>query len=101
MITNKDKKTLIKIFNLVEKEKRIKKMEDMTIYDIKKRTKETAPYFFSKDTLKFFGQTMESFSVEKQPDGRYRISAPSGPNWDGHFLTERYFNPVNNELERE
>ena len=73
----------------------------MTIYEIKERTKKTAPYFFSKDSMKFFGQTMKSFAVEKQFDGRYRISAPSGDNWSGHYLTVRYFNPINNELERE
>ena len=72
----------------------------MTIHEIKKLTKETAPYFFSKDTMKFFGQTMKSFAVEKHPDGRYRVSAPSGDNWIGHHFTVRYFNPVNNELER-
>jgi hypothetical protein len=71
----------------------------MTIYDIKKRTQETAPYFFSKDTMKFFGQTLRSFSVAKQSDGRYKVSAPSGDNWDGDHETVRYFNPDNNELE--
>ena len=71
----------------------------MTIYEIKKRTKKTAPHFFSKDAMRFFGQTMKSFAVEKQPDGRFRISAPSGDNWEGHHLTVRYFNPENNELE--
>ena len=29
----------------------------MTIYEIKKQTKKTAPYFFNRETLKFFGQT--------------------------------------------
>ena len=71
----------------------------MTIYEIKKLTRETAPYFFSKSAMKFCGQTMNSFSVEKQFDGRYRVSAPSGDNWTGHHLTVRYFNPENNELE--
>ena len=72
----------------------------MTIYEIKKLTKETTPYFFSKNAMKFCGQTMKSFAVVKQPDGRYRVSAPSGDNWADHHLTVRYFNPANNELER-
>lgn len=73
----------------------------MTIYEIKERTKETAPYFFSKDTMKFFGQTMKAFVVKKQPDGRYRISCASRDKlWCNH-LTIRYYNPENNELERE
>lgn len=43
----------------------------MTIYEIAKRTKETAPHFFDRSTLRFFGQTMADFSVEKLPDGTY------------------------------
>jgi len=73
----------------------------MTIYEIKKRTKKTAPHFFSKESMKFFGQTMNSFAVKKQKDGRYLIVAPSGDNWETKHLTVRYFNPDNNELERE
>ena len=73
----------------------------MTIYDIKDRTRESAPYFFSRNTLKFFHQTMRSFHVKKQSDGRYYIHAPM-LNFEGMVVgkTERYFNPVTNELER-
>jgi hypothetical protein len=72
----------------------------MTIYQIKEATKETAPFFFTKETLKFFGQTMSSFSVKKQPDGRYLITASMKDR--GGVLrgeTKRYFNPENNKLE--
>ena len=77
-------------------------MKTLTIYDIKELTKKTSPFFFSRDTLQFFGQTMRSFKLEKQPDGRTRITAPMIDN-RGHLMgkTVRYFNPVNNELERE
>jgi hypothetical protein len=36
------------------------------------------PYFFSKDTLKFFGQTMRSFEVEwhDKDQGIIRLFAP-------------------------
>ncbi len=71
----------------------------MTIYDIKRLTAETAPYFFSRDTLKFFGQTLKSFGVYKQSDGKYLITADSGPNWRGQHTTKRLFNPKTNELE--
>jgi|TARA_R100000664_G_scaffold33185_1_gene49653 hypothetical protein len=71
----------------------------MTIYEIKELTKETAPYFFSKDTMKFFGQTLKDFRVKKQDDGRYKITAPSGSNWEHEHTTVRFFNPENNELE--
>ena len=66
----------------------------MTIYEIKRLTAETSPYFFSHDTMKFFGQTLKSFSVKKQSDGRYLVTAKSKGG-----LTKRYFNPITNELE--
>lgn len=73
----------------------------MNIYEIKERSAKTSPYFFSRDSLKFFGQTMKSFSVQKCADGRYQISAPMRDR-DGRNMgtTIRYFNPINNELER-
>lgn len=73
----------------------------MTIYEIKAKTAETSPYYFTRKTLQFFGQTMRSFSVKKQPDGRYKISAPIYDRYNGKFAGEsvRYFNPINNELE--
>lgn len=72
----------------------------MTIYQIQELTRKTAPYFFSKNSMKFFGQTMRSFSIKKQSDGRYLISAPMKNNY-GKIMgyTQRYFNPINNELE--
>ena len=77
-------------------------MKTLTIYDIKELTKGTSPFFFSRDALKFFGQTMRSFKLKKQTDGRTRITAPMIDH-RGHLMgqTVRYFNPVNNELERE
>ena len=74
----------------------------MTIYEIKRRTEETAPFYFSRGTLKFFGQTLKSFSVQKQSTGLYRISAPIIDR-DGRDmgLSVRYFNPDTNTLERE
>lgn len=72
-----------------------------SIYDIKRLTSETAPYFFTSKTLKFFGQTMRSFSVKKQPDGRVLISAPMRDRFTGKVMgtTQRFFNPANNTLE--
>lgn len=66
----------------------------MTISQIKKLTAETAPHYFSKDTMRFFKQKMSDFSVSKCEDGRYRIQAPTT-----YGESVRYFNPVNNELE--
>jgi hypothetical protein len=48
----------------------------MTIYEIKRRI-EGDSYYFSRSTLKFFGQTLKDFSVRKFED-KFLISAPSG-----------------------
>jgi len=69
----------------------------MTIYEIKRLTETTAPYFFDTKTLKFFGQTLKSFSVQKCNDGRYFLQAPRK---HGGYTT-RFFNPQNNRLEAE
>ena len=76
-------------------------MTKLTIYDIKGLTKLTEPYFFSKETMKWHGQTMKDFKVSLLGDGRYKISAPSGDDCDYKKETVRYFNPENNELEGE
>lgn len=73
----------------------------MTIQEIKERTLKTAPYFFSDDTMRFFGQKLSDFKVSKQSDGRYKISAKSGANWSQILKTVKYFNPINNRLENE
>lgn len=71
-----------------------------TIYDIKRLTEATSPYFFSRKTLKFFHQTMRDFRTQKQPDGRIMIYAPIKDNLGKSIgQTLRYFNPTNNTLE--
>ena len=73
----------------------------MNIYEIKNRTQQTAPYFFSRDSMRFFGQTMRSFKVCKQQDGRFKITAPMIDRSTGRIVGEtlRYFNPITNELQ--
>ena len=51
----------------------------MTISDIKRLTEKKSPYFFSDDTLKFFGQTIHNFEVQ-EVRGRVFIYAPSYQN---------------------
>jgi len=74
-------------------------MDKLTIYDIKRLTAETAPCFFSRDNMRFAGQTLKDFKVYKQKDGKYLIIAESGKNWSEKHYTKRLFNPINNELE--
>jgi hypothetical protein len=68
----------------------------MTIYEIKYRL-QGQPYFFTRDSMRFFGQTLKSFSVCKYGKG-YRISAPIKDR--GRIVqgaeTERFFDPVSN-----
>ena len=71
-----------------------------TIYEIKELTSKTSPYFFSKKSMKFFGQKMYSFKVYKQDDGRYLITAPMINGGKQVGTTERLFNPETNELDR-
>lgn len=73
----------------------------MTIYEIKRLTADTSPYYFSRKTLRFFGQTMKSFKVSKCIDGRYKISADIRDFQTGKFMakSERFFNPVTNKFE--
>ncbi len=46
-----------------------------TVSEIKQATLRKSPYFFSRDTLKFFGQTMGSFKVAQSPRGNIYIYA--------------------------
>lgn len=74
----------------------------MTIYEIKEKTEEKQPFFFSRSTMKFFHQTLKDFRVKKQADGRYMITAPRRDN-AGKLRGEtvRFYNPLTNDLERE
>ena len=77
-------------------------MKNLTIYDIKRLSENDSPYFFSRNTLKFFHQRMADFHVKKQNDGRYYIYAIMRDHSGKQVgLTERYFNPQTNKLEFE
>tara|TARA_Y100000401_G_scaffold116002_1_gene120841 strand:+ start:6081 stop:6302 length:222 start_codon:yes stop_codon:yes gene_type:complete len=73
----------------------------MTIYEIKKRTETTEPYYFSRNTMKFFGQKLKDFKVTKESDGRYKIAAPIRKAFMVDTESVAYFNPTNNKLETE
>lgn len=76
------------------------KLPKLSIYDIKRLTAQTSPYFFTRDTLKFFNQRLSDFRVSRCFDtGKYFISAPSKMNGRIIGYTQRYFNPQTNGLE--
>ena len=67
-----------------------------TIYDIKRLSEDSSPYFFSRRTLQFFEQRVSDFKVyQTQFEGKFLISAPST-----HGCTKRLFNIFTNELEQ-
>jgi hypothetical protein len=65
----------------------------MTIYTIKQNV-QNAPYFFTRKSMKFFGQTLKSFKVVKLDNGNFYIYAPS--KFGG--FTEKEFNPITNKF---
>lgn len=73
----------------------------MTIYEIKRRTEETAPEFFTRQTLKFFGQTLKDFRVYKVDSKNYLITAPMRMRGKVIGHTRRLFNTDTNKLQLE
>ncbi len=71
-------------------------MKKPTIYEIKRRTAETAPYFFERGSMKFWGQTLKDFKVERTAEpNKFFIWAKS----EKCGVTRRIFNAITNELE--
>lgn len=75
-------------------------MKNPTIYDISNNTRKNQPYFFSNKTLKFFGQTMKSFKVYKNPSNRIFIYALmyAGKNGNLCGITLREYDYQNQDL---
>jgi hypothetical protein len=71
----------------------------MTIYEIKRRTAETEPYFFSRSAMRFFHQTLKDFKVYKIDERYYLIEAPFGPR--EHRLGKSYhiYNSITNTIQ--
>lgn len=75
------------------------KVSPLTISDIKYLSEATSPHFFTRSALRFFKQTIGSFSVTRWGNDKFYICAPFGAGMGGG-KTERIFNPFTNELER-
>lgn len=61
-----------------------------TIYDIKRCSYADSPYFFTRDTMRFFKQTLKDFRVYKEGFNKWHIVALSKFEHGTH-KTERYF----------
>lgn len=72
----------------------------LTIYQVKRiHEAKGGKYFFSRQTLRFFGQRLSDFSVVKDGEGGYIVAAPikrHGVN-TGHW-TKQSFNPNTGEF---
>ena len=81
-------------------EREVNRLPKLTIYDIARLTQETSPFYFTRDTLRFFHQRMSDFRVYKQKDGKYLINAPMKDS-TGRIVgtSQRIFNPITNQLE--
>lgn len=66
-----------------------------TIYDIKRLTSKTSPYYFSRKTMKFFKQSMKDIKVKRIDELNFLIEAFSPLTKD---YSKRVFNIVTNEL---
>ena len=38
----------------------------MTVYELREKTRTTEPYYFTRDTLQFFGERMSEMNVAKE-----------------------------------
>lgn len=74
-------------------------MKKPTIYEIKydvENSDNNNHYFFSRKTMKHFGQTLRDFSVRKSPSGRIFILAPS--YWDNTLVGYTFKEYCNHNL---
>jgi hypothetical protein len=71
------------------------KTRPITIQEIVDRSKKKSPFYFSKDTLKSFGQTISGFKLKRMEDGRIRMSQKTKHGTE----SVRFFNPQNDKLE--
>jgi len=65
----------------------------MTIYEIKRRSQAKKPYYFNRDTMKCFNQTLKDFKVYKLENNIYQFRAnrPYGE-------TIAYFDAITNDI---
>jgi len=65
----------------------------MTIYEIKRRSQAKKPHYFSRNTMKFFEQTLKDFRVYKLKNDMYQFRAkrPYGE-------TIAYFDAITNDI---
>ena len=80
------------------KQQRIYKMTKPTVNQIRESLA-LGPYFFSRDTLRFFGQTISSFKTEWHDSNIVRIYAPmKDSSGDRIGTTERFIKIENDKL---
>jgi len=64
---NKDiRNRLLKIASVIEAAQEIPGANIKTVQDIKREMEQAGSYFFSRDTMKFFGDTMKNFGARRE-----------------------------------
>lgn len=71
-------------------------MKTPTIYEIKYAIQVKSPYFFTRDSMRFFNQTMRDFHVRKSPSGKIFIYAAS--YWDNRLMGYTFREFIDNDL---
>lgn len=59
-----------------------------TIYEIKRMTFEKKPYFFDRNTMRFYGQRLSDFKVKRSPKGKIFIYARIPEAGEGYSFHE-------------
>ncbi len=69
-----------------------------TIYEIKRMTFDKLPYFFDKNTMKFYGQRLSDFKVIRSPKGKIyiyaRIAKDEGGGYSFHEFKNNDLKPI-------
>jgi len=69
-----------------------------TIYEIKRMTFDKLPYFFDKNTMKFYGQRLSDFKVKRSPKGKIyiyaRIAKDEGGGYSFHEFKNNDLKPI-------
>ena len=71
-----------------------------TVYEIEKATIKKSPYFFKRNTMNFFGQTMDSFEIERMTETIFELTAPMIDRSTGRQMgiTQRFFSYLTEDL---
>ena len=72
----------------------------MTIYEVKRIHESKDPdYFFSRETMKYFGQTLRDFRVTSMRDGKFLVQVSMGNTGEKSRMARWAFDPETGKLD--